>query len=564
MRQFAEITLLTAIATLVFFTGLGRYQYIKTESLRAIVVDEMLDRDGLTMPTAHETPYLKKPPLYAWTTTTIARAVGTFNEFIARVPSAVSGVLLVLLMYGLGEWWISRGAGLCAGVLTLLTPTIADYAMRAELDLPFSLFCTIAIASALAAMDNRRGGQLLWIIAYVAALAGSMWKGPHALIFLWLAMLAYARWTRRWAFLRSPAQWAGCVVVLGLLVWWTIALSAFAGSGSVGKAAGIELFVRLVPHSVNDFVSIILFPIVYIAVTLPASALALSTLDPAVQRACGLPQTQSPVGAGLWQRLKMWWQALRADRLGVMLAAWAGYSFVFMAVAPGKSPRYTIPIFAPVILLGAWAAKRSEATDVNQKARKRIDNVWRGMFTVIGILGIAAAACFTAAMFGVTPEWLGGATARWAWLVMAAGWIVAGAAERVLPSARRLNGRLILLLLVFLTFQPVLKQIWWPAREQADSQTPVIAQLDEHIPGVEPIFVLGNREYPDTQLYSHRRFVFADSIDEALNRSRERTAYCVTRTKELEELTRDAKAKFKEVFHFDRSGHDNVLIKIEQ
>lgn len=564
MRRFAEIVLLTAIATLVFFTGLGRYQYIKTESLRAIVVDEMLDRDGLTMPTAHETPYLKKPPLYAWTTTTLARAVGTFNEFIARAPSAVSGVLLVLLMYGLGEWWIGRGAGLCAGVLTLLTPTIADYAMRAELDLPFSLFCTIAIASALAAMDGRRGGQLLWIVAYVAALAGSMWKGPHALIFLWLTMWAYARWTKRWAFMRSSAHWTGCVVVLGLLVWWTLALSAFAGSGRVGKIAGIELFVRLVPHSVSDVISIILFPSVYVAVTLPASALALATLDPAVQRACGLSQAQDPVGAGLWQRLKLWWQVLRADRLGVMLAAWAGYNFVFMAIAPGKSPRYTIPIFAPVILLGAWAARRCDAPDADEAARRRIDNVWRGVFTVIGVIGIAAAACYAAAIFGVKPEWLGDATARWAWLVMAAGWIVAGAADRVLPSARRLNGRLVLLLLVFLTFQPVLKQVWWPAREWADSQSQVIAQLDEHIPGVEPIFVMGKREYPDTQLYSHRRFVFADSIDDALKRSGERTAYCVARTKELEKLTRDAKAKFKEVFHFDRSGHDNVLIRIEQ
>jgi 4-amino-4-deoxy-L-arabinose transferase-like glycosyltransferase len=111
LNRVVEILVLLLVCYLVFFSGLGRYDYINTESLRAVVVDEMLDREGLSMPTVHEAPYLKKPPLYAWTTTLIARAAGEFNEEIARLPSAVCGTLFVLLLYGLGEAWIGCGGG---------------------------------------------------------------------------------------------------------------------------------------------------------------------------------------------------------------------------------------------------------------------------------------------------------------------------------------------------------------------------------------------------------------------------------------------------------------------
>lgn len=66
MSRGLEVLILLAVCGAAFFTGLGRHDYVKTEGLRAVVVEEMLERDGLSMPTVHGEPYLKKPPLYAW------------------------------------------------------------------------------------------------------------------------------------------------------------------------------------------------------------------------------------------------------------------------------------------------------------------------------------------------------------------------------------------------------------------------------------------------------------------------------------------------------------------
>src|SRR5690606_1032653 len=80
-----ELLVILGLCGVLFFPFLGRYEFIKTEPLRALVVREMLERPGLTMPTLHHQPYLKKPPLYAWTCVLMARATGEMNEYIARL-----------------------------------------------------------------------------------------------------------------------------------------------------------------------------------------------------------------------------------------------------------------------------------------------------------------------------------------------------------------------------------------------------------------------------------------------------------------------------------------------
>jgi 4-amino-4-deoxy-L-arabinose transferase-like glycosyltransferase len=138
LHRALDILLLVLVCYLVLFANLDRHEYIKTEGLRAIVATEMLERDGWSMPTVHHQPYLNKPPLYAWTTVWLSRQADGLTEQIARIPSALAGTALVLLMFALAERWIGRGTGLVAATFTLLCPTIADYAVRAELDLPFS------------------------------------------------------------------------------------------------------------------------------------------------------------------------------------------------------------------------------------------------------------------------------------------------------------------------------------------------------------------------------------------------------------------------------------------
>ncbi|MHC4091898.1 MAG: ArnT family glycosyltransferase, partial [Planctomycetota bacterium] len=150
-----EVVFLLLVCGTMFFVGLGRFDFIKTEGLRAIVVAEMLEQPGISMPSVHHRPYLKKPPLYAWSTALLARALPPFDEQIARLPSALAATALVLLLYGVAEGRIGRGAGVPAAALALANVTVVDYAMRAELDMGFAFLTTASILLAYPALQRR-------------------------------------------------------------------------------------------------------------------------------------------------------------------------------------------------------------------------------------------------------------------------------------------------------------------------------------------------------------------------------------------------------------------------
>lgn len=600
MNRIVEILVLLAVAYLVFFTNLYRHDYVKTEGLRAVVVDEMLQREGLTMPTVHQTPYLKKPPLYAWTTSTAARAVGRFDEEIARMPSAVAGVLLVLLTYWLGERWIGPGGGFPAGVFALLCPTICDYAVRAELDLPFSFFCTACLSLTLAAMRAggaqnehvgralpgasgeaqptstavaqsspshirrfRVGPVLLWAGAYFFALAAAMWKGPHSLIFMWLTMIGFARLTRDWSFLRSIAQWAGLAVTLGVLLWWTKALSAFAGPSTVGRAAGVELLVRLVPYKLEHILDMVTFIPMLILITLPASAFALLSFRRDVRIACGVAgaAAASHDGDNLRRRLVDWWQAMIAQPLGVMILAWLIPNLIFMLWAPAKSPRYTIPIFPPIFLLGAWMALRIEATGPATTVGRHGTRLWRFVFGFLTVLGLAALIRLVAGFSGITFG-IGTADNSLPWLLLGIGLTAPMVLDLTRRAGRTLGGRLLAMLFMLICAQPVLHTVYWPSRTASDSQREVAQDIDAMVPEDQRLYVLGKHEFPDTQIYSQRQFVFVPSIDAALTLSGGDFAFVVVEADELEELTEGAVAVYAKVYEFERADSLNLIIRV--
>ncbi len=561
MQRLLEILLLLVVCYLAFFTTLKRHDYIKTEALRAIVVDEMLERDGLTMPTVHHTPYLKKPPLYAWITTLLARQAGGLDEQLARLPSAVCGTLFVLLMYLLGERWIGRDGGLTAGAFALLSPTIADYAVRAELDLPFSFFCAVNMALTLTALRARGVvAGLCWLLAYAAALTASMWKGPHVLIFMWLTLLAYGGLTRSWRFLKSPAQWIGLAATLGVLVWWTAALSAFAGPSTVGRSAALELLVRLVPHKAGHLVEFVTFLPMLVIITLPASAFMLLGFRRDVRTSCGLAAAPATAATGVWPTLRNWWRAHWAQEHTRMMVLWLVPSLAFMLWAPAKAPRYSIPLFPPIFLLAALVAVR--LNPVTDSTRRHVDRVWRVFFGALAAAGIFGLVRMIAGFFGLNFG-LGDADAWRPWAFLAVGGLIPLTVDLVYRGRRMLRARLIVTLAAILGLQPVLHDVWWPLRVRHDTQRPAAEQIDETVPAGTRLFVLGDHEYHDTAIYAATPLKFAASLDDALAQAGGERAYAICPADEVEELTEDAAARHEVLFHFDRLGEDHLCLLVQ-
>jgi 4-amino-4-deoxy-L-arabinose transferase-like glycosyltransferase len=585
LKRLVDILILLIVCYLVFIGYLDDHRFIKTEGLRALVVKEMLERDGLTMPTVHYEPYLNKPPLHAWCTTWLARQFGYFNEKVARLPSAVAGAALVLLMYVLSECWIGRGAGLVAATFTLYCPTIADYAVRAELDMPFSLFCALNIVCTFAALRAKgvRAG-LMWLSAYAFALAAAMWKGPHSLIFMWMTLIGWSvihldrsRPRRLGSLLRgelswlvSPGQVLGLFLCLMVLVKWAQALSAFAGPGRVSRMAAIEALDRLIPHKAVHLLEMVVFIPFLAIIAVPASVFAVLTFSRRLRLALWGEHPAEVIGKTVWGRgwsLRRGWGAwmCRSVRRRALLA-WLLPSLLFMLWAPAKSPRYTIPIFPPIILLGAMVAIRLEEDPAQDGCAPRMaTRVWRAFFTLLTLAGLAGVVGLVLALLKVD---VGGLTRTWRpWAFLAIGGALPLAVELLQPARRSLNTRVILSLVALLAIQPVLRDIWWPLRVAGEPSVELVEQIDDAVPNGQYLYVLGVHEYHDLAIYADTPFVFAYSLDDVLARARDiepatDRAYAIFRTDETDELTANAQSKYEVLFHFERQDRDNVLVEI--
>ncbi|MCP4592294.1 MAG: hypothetical protein GY842_16295 [bacterium] len=558
-RVALELSVLAAVCAGVFFVGLNRFDFIKTEGLRAIVVTEMLERPGLTMPTVHEAPYLKKPPLYAWTTTLVARAVGRFDEGIARIPAAVGATLFLLALYLAGELWIGRRAGLAAACLGAFNVTVIDYGMRAELDMGFALLSTLTNLLAWPALRSRGARSAVWWLAvYAAATAASFWKGPHALIFLWLMLLAWGVVKRDWRWLRNPGHLAGLVVCLGLLLWWTSSLSAFSGGNTVARAAGRELVSRLIPYKPAAMASVLWYGPAIAVMTLPASLFVIAGLRRGVT---GVAEGGLSTRGSVRTCLGRWWAYLTADPFAEFLMCWLVPNLVFDIVAPAKAPRYALAHFGPVFLLAGWVLYRVERSRSLAGSVGKVELAWRGVYSVLGVAGAAALVMAALAVFlpDTGAAYLAPATiVPWLTAGLAAGG--AAALEFLGPASSKHPRRLIGLLIVLCALKPVLLTVVWPLRVQSDSMRAVAARIDQIVPDGKVITVLGRHELPDVDFYSRRRFQFLREVTGPSQIRSEGARFCLARENELLEL--GLIEGFSTLWRFERADRQLVLIDV--
>jgi 4-amino-4-deoxy-L-arabinose transferase-like glycosyltransferase len=538
MARLGELFLLILVCVWVFFFWRVQPDFIKTEGLRAIVVHEMVETDQLTMPNVHHRPYLKKPPLYAWSTGLLALGIDRWDENVARMPSAISGLLFILLLYTIGEAWIGRGGGGIAAALGIANVTVIDYGMRAELDMGFTLWTTVAIVLVRPAMRTEAGrGWLAWLGCYGAATVAGLWKGPHSLIFLWLVLLAYGLLRKQWKWLRSPAQWLGLVIFLGAMMTWTVTLSKHAGAINVGKTAGIELFVRLVPHSVGDLISILTFGFVLVAITLPASLLILVTARegqpqvaiasrgqpgslrlflPASLKRDDLRRYGKDVASGV----RFWWDHVTADPVAEFLLMWIFSSFVFMTIVPAKSPRYTLPIFPPIFWLASYFVIRQRQGRLKEESTRAMERAWRGIYLVLGAIGGVVLILGAVLFFrSLSAQQENVSIPVWPFVVLGLGWLSVGMVEwgggaRRIPSVRWMG-----LLVVVACAKPTLSDVWWPLRTRSDTQRPLAQQIHDLIPVDQPVYVWGKHELPDLAYYcsglGHAFFAIGELKDNA-------------------------------------------------
>ncbi|HUS72345.1 MAG TPA: glycosyltransferase family 39 protein [Sedimentisphaerales bacterium] len=194
----------------------------------AITSREMLESGDLVMPTCNGEPRLEKTPLSYWLVAGLAKITGKVDEFSARLPSAVFGVLSVAaVIYFVNQWLSFRIAVLSAAVwATSLGYTRYSHNARPEMALTFFIMlCFLTFYSAVSTKSRKR--QVVYmLIFWISFGLANLAKGPAPLPLVLVPLFFYVAVFRQWKQIPKLLPIIGTVVFLAIVLPWPLAIAS--------------------------------------------------------------------------------------------------------------------------------------------------------------------------------------------------------------------------------------------------------------------------------------------------------------------------------------------------
>jgi 4-amino-4-deoxy-L-arabinose transferase-like glycosyltransferase len=221
-RVLAFVAGALVIASL--FANLGRLPLLQPDEGRnAEVAREMKVSGAWLVPTYNGVVYLDKPAFYFKAVALSLAAFGD-NETAARIPSAVFGGALVLLVFAFARKVHGLRTGLIAAIIVSTTPLFLIYSRTVIFDIALTFFVCAAIFAGYLAEESEGAARRRWyLLGAAAAGLGTLVKGPVGFLVPSLVLLVYHRLEGR------RGVWKRMLAPINLAVFFALTLPWFIG-----------------------------------------------------------------------------------------------------------------------------------------------------------------------------------------------------------------------------------------------------------------------------------------------------------------------------------------------
>ena len=236
-QETLERVLLALVALLLLGAGLGlRHPWPADEPRFALIARDMAATGHWLIPQVGAEPYADKPPLFFWMIASVYWLTGSLR-LAFLVPSLLSALGVLALVYDLGRRWWNHRVGLYAAAILLSTVQFLVQAHAAQIDMTLTFFTTLALYGL--ARHLRSGPEWRWyIISFAAMGAGIITKGVGFLPLLALIPWGWAAF-RRWPEATRARDWrwaVGPLVLIAVISIWLLPML-----GTVDAAVGGDL-----------------------------------------------------------------------------------------------------------------------------------------------------------------------------------------------------------------------------------------------------------------------------------------------------------------------------------
>ncbi len=347
-----------------FVTSLLRLGAHGLMGMEGMVIDggrRMLDSGMWAVPRVYGEIYTYKPAFAYWMSASTQALWTEPNEFVLRLPMALSAVLAGLVALVLLGRAASPRAGFYAGCTVVGTALFLEKVRVAEFDVPLMAAVVVAVVAASCNLTRDRDSAPLWFLAYLALAAAFLTKGMPALMTFGPGLLLAAYLNQRLDRLFGWRHLLAAVSFLAVTVsyfWWAVASAGWMVFDHPRTEAGW----RSVGWTLESFGLTLAKPLLIFLVFLPWSLLVLRA--PAVRK-----------------RLDSGRSGLLRAGLGFLIGGML--SFV---IVPTHETRYYLPLVGGLaIIVGIMA---ETVTDRSEAQKLRL--AARGLLLLLSVALIAA------------------------------------------------------------------------------------------------------------------------------------------------------------------------------
>jgi 4-amino-4-deoxy-L-arabinose transferase-like glycosyltransferase len=330
--------LVCLVCLVIVFSNLGSSAlFDPDEGRNAEKAREILLLGDWVTPYENFLPTLDKPVFFYWLVAISFKLFG-LSEWSARLPSALAALGCIFLVYRFARLQWGLQEGLWSSLVLITSLEFFLFSRIVIFDMTLTFFISLALFSfyAVTQTDDPRAGKRHCLLMYAAMGAGTLVKGPIALVLSGMIIFFYLLVTRKWFLLRRLNIPLGAIVCFAVVAPWYLWVEA-RNPGYLRYFLWEEHFVRyLTPHFSRTKSWYYFFLVLGIGF-LPWSFF--------------IPVTAK----NLWNRT--------FTGANLFLTLWVILPFAFFSASNAKLPHYILPIYpALAILTGQAVAAKMQDT----------------------------------------------------------------------------------------------------------------------------------------------------------------------------------------------------------
>lgn len=218
-----KVIAILAVGGAVMFFNLGGWDLWNPDEPRyAEVAREMLMRGEYLVPHLNGEVYFDKPPLFFAIIALFSKLTGEVTALSARLPSAVFGVLTLLVVFALGGRLKGPSMGMLSALILCTSFQFFWLSRRANIDATLTFFTTLSIFAFFVGGHSERNRWAPYLLGYLSMALGFLVKLQPAVIVPFLAIVPYFLWKRGKGFVLDWAHLPGFTAFSGILLGWVL------------------------------------------------------------------------------------------------------------------------------------------------------------------------------------------------------------------------------------------------------------------------------------------------------------------------------------------------------